>query len=513
MTFFESLLVLLLAAVVLLQVSRRLSLPYPAMLAGAGVLVALLPGTPTITIEPNTALALFIAPALVDSAFDFPPAAALRFLGPLITFAVFAVLATTVLVAWLAHTLIGLPIAAAVALGAIVAPPDAAAATAVLSAVSVPRSAEEVLKGESLFNDATALLLFSGALAVLSGGGFSVGVGLRVAAAIPGGLLLGFLAALAMRSVNRFVRDTLGGNLLQFVLAFLIWIAAERLQLSAVLCTIAFAMTLARTSEMKGFPRMRVQSYAVWSAVVFALNVFAFLIMGMQARAIVGAMPRAHLNEAMRFAAIVVVAVIVTRFAVVLGFDRLSALRSNIRGKQRPATLRKAVFLGWSGMRGFVTLATAFALPPSFPRRDVVVLTAFAVVLGTLVLQGLTLGPLIRLLHLDSNEEAMRELKTARAHLASVALHTLEHKPGAEAAMVRFSYSIERDAAQQGTESEAMSRWRASGLAAVAAERDGLEELRAQGKLGISAYGLLQEELDWRELTLLRDDQRRIEES
>jgi NhaP-type Na+/H+ or K+/H+ antiporter len=122
MTFFESLLVLLLAAVALLQVARRLGLPYPAMLAAAGVLVALIPGAPTIPIEPSTYLALFVAPALVDAAYDFPPGATRRFLVPLFMFAVVAVVITTGLVAWIASTFLQLPLAAAIALGAIVAP-------------------------------------------------------------------------------------------------------------------------------------------------------------------------------------------------------------------------------------------------------------------------------------------------------------------------------------------------------------------------------------------------------
>jgi NhaP-type Na+/H+ or K+/H+ antiporter len=180
-------------------------------------------------------------------------------------------------VAWIGWTFAGLPIAAAVVLGAIVAPPDAAAATAVLRAVSIPRSADAVLKGESLFNDATALLLFSAALAVLSSGHLTPAVGLHIALALPGGLLLGFVCASLFKRINRFVKNTLGGNILQFVVAYLIWILAERLGFSAVLSTIVFAMMMARTTEVNEGTRMRVQSFAVWSAVVFTLNVFAFL--------------------------------------------------------------------------------------------------------------------------------------------------------------------------------------------------------------------------------------------
>ncbi|HSU30554.1 MAG TPA: cation:proton antiporter [Bryobacteraceae bacterium] len=513
MTFFESLLVLLLAAIVLLQISRRLSLPYPAMLATAGVAVALIPGAPTISFEPNTALALFMAPAVVDAAYDFPLGAARRFRGQLIVFAVVAVLVTTVLVAWIGWKFVGLPVAAALALGAIVAPPDAAAATAVLRAVSIPRDANAVLKGESLFNDATALLLFSAALAVLSNGALTPGVGFRLALAVPGGLLLGIGCALLFQRLNRFVKNTLGGNLLQFVLAFLIWIVAEHLRVSAVLCTIAFAMTIARNAELTGGTRMRVQSFAVWSAVVFALNVFAFLLMGLQGRTILARMEPAHLRASLAFAGVVVLAVVVARLAVAISFNRLNSWWERSHRRPEPISWRQAVFEGWSGMRGFVTLATAFALPASFPQRDLAVLTAFSVVLATLVLQGLTLAPLIRLLKLDQGDALKREVANGRSRLASVALAALDDQTGAEVENVRYGYLIQRDATNDPSGTRLLKRRRELGLAAIVAQREELERMRAEDTVGDDVYLLLQEELDWNELTLLCDDERRIEES
>ena len=163
-TFFESMLVLLAVAILLLQVSRRLAIPYPTMLAAAGVGLALIPGAPKIGLDPQTALALFIAPALLDSAFDFPVGQVWRLWRPLFALAVIVVALSAAAVAWLGVTFAGLPLYAAIALGAIVAPPDAAAATAILSNVRMPRQAVAVLKGESLLNDASALLLFGAAI-------------------------------------------------------------------------------------------------------------------------------------------------------------------------------------------------------------------------------------------------------------------------------------------------------------------------------------------------------------
>ena len=510
MTFFESLLLLLLAAIILLQIARRLLLPYPAMLAAAGVIVALIPGSPSIFLAPETTLALFIAPVLVDAGFDFPLGAARRFWVPLVALAVIAVLVTTAVVAWVGWAYMGLPVAAAIALGAIVSPPDAAAATAVLTAVSIPRSTEAVLKGESLFNDATALLLFQTAVTVQVSGGVTPGVALRLALAVPAGVLFGILCAVVMRRVHRFIGNTLGGNLLQFVSSYLVWIVAERLQLSAILCVIAMAMTIARNAGLTMSARMRVHSYAVWSSVVFVLNVFAFLLMGMQARTIVAGMTASRLREAFAAAAIVIAAVVIARMVVIVAFNRSAAWWQARRGLPGPASIRQAFLVGWCGMRGLITLVTAFALPPSFPQRDLVVSVAFSVVLATLVLQGLTLAPLIRLLKLESNHLQRQELTGARVSLAAAALAALEEESGLEVEHLRYNYAVDREAPHDESKGQSMERRRALGLRAIRAERTELENLRLDDRVGIDMFLLLQEELDWSELTLLSEDDRRI---
>ena len=513
MTFFESLLLLMAAAVFLLQVARRLSLPYPALLAAAGVVVAIIPGTPTFPIDPTTSLALFIAPVLVDAAFDFPPGAALRFWVPLVTFAVIAVALTAVVVGGITFRLLGIPWAACLALGAIVAPPDAAAAAAVLQKFSIPRSTDSILKGESLFNDATALLLFSGSLHVLNGGELHSGVGLQLLLAAPGGIVFGIACAYLLRYINPLVKGTLGGNLLQFVVAYLVWIAADHLRFSPVLSVIAMAMTLARTAKVTGLEaRMRIQSYAVWSAVVFTLNVLAFLVMGMQARSIVGRMRAPVLREALGFAATVVLAVIVMRMLVVIVLNRVQTWWDVSHGRPPRATFRQALFVGWSGMRGFVTLATAFALPDNFPKRDEAVLAAFCVVLATLVVQGSTLAPVIRWLKLDRSEDAVRELSHARTALASAGLDALAGKGGPEAENLRYRFRVKQQTCSGESGTEGLDRFRELGLGAITAERLRLERLRNEDRIGVDAYLGLQEQLDWNELTLLRDDDRKIEE-
>ena len=512
MSFFESLLVLLLIAVVLLQVSRRLAVPYPSMLALAGAAVALIPGIPHITLHPATALALFIAPALLDAAFDFPIGTARRFWLPLFVFAIGGVVFTAAAVAWIGWAFAGLPIAAALVLGAIVAPPDAAAATAVLSSMAIPRNTDTVLRGESLFNDAAALLIFDAALAIQEAGHMNSEVGLHVALAVPGGILLGFVAAYGMRYITSLVSGTLGGNLLQFVQTFLLWIVASRLGLSAVLTIVTFAMTIARSSNSVSSVRMRVQSYAVWTAVVFVLNVMAFLLMGMQARNIVAEMEPDHIAQSAAFALAVVVTCIVVRFIVCVGFNRIHAFYAVRNGQPEPASLNQGILAGWCGMRGLLTLATAFALPADFPQRDLVVLTAFAVVLATLVVQGLTLSPIIRWLGLDRRADGPRELAEVRQQINAAGLEELEESQEEEAELLRTKFRLEQQALSKSGEPTSLTNYRRLALSAIAAQRRRLEELRAAHHVNVDEYNLLLEEIDWRELSVLPENARRIEE-
>lgn len=513
MTFFESLLALLAIAILLLQVSRRLTIPYPTMLAAAGVVIGLVPGAPRIDLDPHTALALFIAPVLVDAAYDFPVGTAKRLWRPLVALAVFAVLLSAGAVAWLGVAFAGLPLYAALALGAIVAPPDAAAATAILRSVSMPRRSVDVLKGESLLNDATALLLFSAAISFPSHGGMDGWLALQLGVAAPGAILLGIVLAKLLRLVMPFVTGTLGGNLFEFVGAIGVWILAERLHLSAVLCLVAFAMTIARTANLTTRPRVRIHSFAVWGTAVFLLNVLAFLLMGLQARSIIGEMSPDRLREAAWFAAAVVATLIVMRMAWVIAYNRLAARLRWLRAEDKAASLRNGVLIGWCGMRGLVTLATAFALPADFPQRDLIVLTAFAVVLATLVVQGLTLAPLVHLLKLDGETGLETELAQVRAELAKAALATLEDKTGPIADHWRFAFETACTAATPLGDAAALTEKRSLGFAAVRRQRERLEELRNAERVGADAYMILQEELDFTEVALTSESERRIEES
>jgi CPA1 family monovalent cation:H+ antiporter len=270
MSELQGLVGLVLAAVILAAAARRVGAPYPVFLALGGALLAFLPGGPTFTVPPELALALFIAPVLLDAAYDASPRDLRDNWAPVTGLVVFAVGLTTIAVAVVTRALIPeMPWAPAIALGAVVAPPDAAAATSVLRQVRPPHRILTILEGESLLNDATALLIFRLAMGAVAANGFSIGaVAPTFLLAVTGSVVVGpALAWLFLRLIDR-VRDVPTAIILQFVSTFGVWILADRIGLSGVLTLVCYAITLARTAPERTPARIRIPSYAVWETVV-----------------------------------------------------------------------------------------------------------------------------------------------------------------------------------------------------------------------------------------------------
>ncbi|MER8503963.1 MULTISPECIES: cation:proton antiporter [unclassified Mesorhizobium] len=503
MALFELTLVLLLIAVVLTALSRRLQIPYPSLLALAGAGIAFLPFAPTIEIDPELALALFIAPVLLDAAYDTSLRDLNRYKVSLILLALGAVIFTTVAVALVGWTMAGLPVAAAIALGAIVAPPDAVAAAAVLGQFKVPHRITAILEGESLLNDATALLIYRMSVSAAAGS-------ILLSSAVPmillstvGSLAAGYVLGRLSLAILGRIDDPASGTVVQFASTFGVWILADRIGLSAIITIVVYAMTIARTSPRRMPARNRVSSYSVWETAVFVLNVLAFVLMGLQARSIVGRLAEQGQSEAFVFALAVLAIVIVSRLVWVLGcgaiLRALARLGDEDRRKDAP-TLRGGVLIGWCGMRGLVTLAAAFALPADFPGRDPIVLAAFTVVLGTLVLQGVSLKPLLLLLNLDLDRTVDREVAQARVAIMQAALDVLSGKTSSAAGAVREQYAAQRAIAENPEDAQAATEYDRLRLYAIKSQRDALERLRIDGTIGDEAYHRLEEEIDWSEL-------------
>lgn len=503
MALFELTLILLLTAVALTALSRRLEIPYPSLLALAGVAIAFVPGAPMIEIDPELALALFIAPVLLDAAYDTSLRDLKRYRLSLALLALGAVVFTTVVVAFVGWKMAGLPIAAAIALGAIVAPPDAVAASAVLGQFKVPHRITAILQGESLLNDATALLIYrlavSAALGTIMLSNAIPTILLSTIGSLIAGYLLGRFSLLTLAKIE----DAASSTVVQFAGTFGVWILADKLGLSAIITIVVYAMTLARRAPRHMSARRRVSTYSVWETAVFVLNVLAFVLMGLQARSIVGRLSGEGQGQAFLFAATVLVVVIVARLVWVASYVAIirwvSRFGSEDARRDAP-TFGGAVLVGWCGMRGLVTLVVAIALPAGFPGRDPIVLAAFAVVLGTLVLQGMTLKPLLRILNFDPDTTVDREVAQARVAIMQAALDVLSRKTSAAAAVVREQYEAQRVIAENPEDAQAATEYDRLRLYAINRQRDTLEELRRNGTIGDEAYHRLEEEIDWAEL-------------
>jgi monovalent cation/hydrogen antiporter len=502
---FETVIVLLLIGAGLAALARRIGAPYPALLALAGAGLALMPGTPAVNLDPELALALFVAPVLLDAAFDASPRDLRENWRAVAGLALLTVALTVAAVALTVRWLVpDLPWAAAIALGAIVAPPDAAAATAVLRQLRPPHRLLVILEGESLFNDASALLIYRLAVGAAAAGaisGWSVVPTLLLVTA--GSIVLGLLLAPLTLQLTSRIQDVSTAVIVQFSSTFAVWILAERLQLSGILTMVVYAMAVARTAPDLVPARVRIPSYAVWEVAVFVLNALAFILVGLQLKPILGQLSGPELLAYGSVSAAVCAAVIVARIAWVMGVNAL-------RGPHTPEGRRSALVVAWCGMRGTVSLAAALALPAAFPHRDLILFAAFLVVLGTLVIQGLTLKPLMGWLGLEHDDAVEREVRLARVETLRAGAAALADGAGSgyAAALLRKQYQVRLERAEarlagRREEPEAPDGRRelsAAALAATRAERRRLSELRADGTIGDDAFHRVEEELDRAEL-------------
>jgi Na+/H+ antiporter len=503
---FEILLVLLIAAIVLTGLAQRFRVPYPSLLALGGFAIAFTPGIPRITIEPDLALALFVAPALLDAAYDTSVRDIKRDWFPLTGLAVGVVIASTIAVAWVARLLVpDMPLAVAVALGAIVAPTDAIAASVVLRQMAPPHRLITLLEGEGLFNDATALLIYRVALATAAAHAFQPRVlGFAFVAGVLGGIVLGIVLAKVSLYLSAKVEHLPSKIITQFIGTFAVWIIADRLGVSPVLTLVAYAITIARYAPARSSARERLPSYAVWEVVVFLLNVLAFTLIGLQLRPLVENFTFARNGYDLLFAAAIFLTVVVVRCIWVFSFTLLRRRLDPSSGLREMPAKRLAKFsvvLIWSGMRGTITIATALALPTDpavFPYRDLVILSAFAVVLASLVIQGMTLRPLMERLDLRDDDPVGHETAMARRRAWQAAIDSLDGDTSDAAEAVRGEYRSQIDANEADDLADSLMASEHSRLRrqAVVAARRTVLAMRRSAEIGDDAFHLLEAELD-----------------
>jgi CPA1 family monovalent cation:H+ antiporter len=420
---------LITAVAALLAIAPMLRIPYPILLVLGGLVLGIVPGMPEIELDPKLVLFGLLPPLLYISAF-FTSLRDLRAnVKPISLLAVGLVVMTTVAVAVVAHEVVdGLTWPAAFVLGAIVSPTDPIAATAIARRLGVPRKLVTIVEGESLVNDGTGLVLYRVAVAAVVAGSFSAfwTPGLFLIA-VAGGVGIGLAVGWAVRQIRRHLDNPPAEITISLLTGYVAFIPAELLGVSAVLATVSAGVYLGwHTPELTN-PQVRLQATGVWEIVQYLLNALLFVLIGLQLPVVVDGLDGISAWTLLGYAALVSATVIAARFVwvfVVLDLPKRMA--------GRPSSWQGAVFVSWAGMRGAVSLAAALAVPlvtddgARFPGRDLILFLTFAVILVTLVGQGLTLPLVIRKLGLEDDGIEDREDAKARIHAAEAALARLE---------------------------------------------------------------------------------------
>ncbi|KQW49054.1 sodium:proton antiporter [Nocardioides sp. Root1257] len=521
-----TILLLVLAAVAAIVLTHRFAertgLPAPALLTLVGIAYAVLPG-PNVEIDPELVLTLLIPPLLYSAALDSSLLAIRYNLRTVISLSVALVLATALLVgAGFALFVTGATLAAGVALGAAIAPPDPVAALAVGRKVGLPPRLLTLIQGEGLLNDATALTLLTVAVSAATGDGFSTwSAGGQFVVAAAGGALVGFAMAYAIRGIRHWSQDPLILNAVSLATPFVAYLVGEELHVSGVLAVVITGLAAGHDSPRSTTGASRLQVNAVWRLVSFLLEGFVFLLIGQQLPTVVQGLHHYDTPTIVTAAAISVGVALVLRPLWLVVTQLLPRTRERL-------TAREVVVLSWAGTRGVITLAAIYTLPRTtdsgapFPDRDLLIFCAFLVVLVTLVGQGMTFGPLVRALGLRANAVDQARLRNeARSAAVEAGLARLdelegrEHDAGEDAAiamlrqqlqnrLARYRHRLDvlEDADDQIPASPAYDAAVRLHLAVIEAEREELLRMRETGQLPDASLRVLERELDHREVLL-----------
>ena len=517
MDVLTALLVELIVIAILFEVARRLSLPYPALFVLGGLALGFVPWIPHITLEPDLVLLVFLPPLLFGAAFETPLRDLRTNIWPIARLSVGLVLLTTLTVAAVAQSLVpGLGWAAAFTLGAIVAPTDALAATSVFRRLGVPRIALTLIEGEALFNDASALILYRAALIATMFGTFvlSDAIGNFVIASI-GGVIVGFLVGRVTAEIVRWLDDPPVEVLVSLLIPYLAYLLAVKLEVSGVLAVVTAGLVIGRRLGTMLSPNSRVLWLTSWKMVQFVLNGLVFVLLGLALPDILRAPSSISTLEFLGIALLVCAAAIGTRFLWVFASSFLpNSPRRRIAETNPALAWRLAFLVGWSGLRGAVSLAAALALPLDFPARNLILLLTFAVILATLVGQGLTLPIVVRWLHWDGVDGEQDEVDLARATMYQVGLGSIRlartRWPNHEPLLERLESGLQDRERHLATEDPEETSERQQEhqeheeiqLSVINAQRGAVIALRDAGEINDTTLRLLERELDLEELRM-----------
>jgi monovalent cation/hydrogen antiporter len=431
----ETIILLLIAVLALTTIARKFVIPYPILLVVGGLLLSFVPGLPSIRLDPEIVFLVFLPPLLWAAAYFTSLREFRANARPITLLAVGLVIVTTAAVATVAHSLLpGLGWSEAIVLGAIVSPPDAVSASAILKQLHIPRRGISILEGESLVNDATALVLYRAAVAATISGTFTLSDTLldfvRVASL---GVGVGFATGFICSLVLRLTEDSFSEVATTLLAPYIAWVLAEQAHASAVLACVVGGLYLRHQFSAIVAPNTRIQARAIWDFLVFILNGIIFILIGLQLGILRDAIPSSELGLlTLNGLLLTVTAIIVRLIWVPIAAWVPRFVDSSIRAKDPMPSWPNLFIIGWTGMRGIVSLAAALALPfttaagTPFPFRAEIILITFMVILITLVCQGLSLPFLIRKLNLGEDISSAHEEKHAREHAAIAALTILD---------------------------------------------------------------------------------------
>ena len=515
----ELLLALLVVVAVLVTISRRVRVPYPVLLLLGGLVVGLLPGIPRFELDPEIVFLVVLPPILYVSAFLTPIRDFRSNLKNISSLAIGLVAVSAGVVAVIAMALVpGMSWPLAAALGAIVSPPDAVAASAIAQRLAVPRRVVSILEGESLLNDATALTIYRAAVGAAAAVATVSVVGSLASFVFValGGILIGLVVGWIVAWVRTKLDDTPVEITVSLITPYAAYLPAEVLGVSGVLAAVTAGLFLGRRSSLIMGSEARLAGRAVWESLVFLLNGVVFLAIGFQISSISRSMDRTTLLQLAAVGVLVSLALIAIRAVWVFGMS----LRDLLAKHQRRIRLRESVVLSWAGMRGVVSLAAALALPISalpgnaLPLRDAIIIITFTVILVTLVGQGLTLPLVIRAAGLGGDADEGHEESHARQELIEEALRRIDdlekkwpdHQPLID--QLRTSYKHRAEHEEQlheapGNEAEQeLVEHRQIRSDVIDAQRDALLAMRDRGAIDDDVLRSIERELDLEEIRM-----------
>ena len=493
-------------------------IPYPILLVLGGLAVGFIPGIPHVALDPNVVLVAILPPLLYSAAFFTSLRDLRRNVRPLSLLAFGLVLTTTLTVAWIVHTTIsGLSWPVCFVIGAIVAPTDAVAATAIAARLGIPRRLVTLIEGESLINDATALVAYGFAVTAVVTGHFSLShAAWRFAVDVVGGVGIGLGVGFVIRQIRRRLNHSPTEIAIALLSGYFAYLPAEAAGVSAVLAAVTVGIYVGWYTPELTTVQTRLQGDAVWGILTFLLNALLFGLVGLQLRPILDSLSGRSTGSLIGDGLIVAGAVVVTRFVWVYPATYVPRfLFRGVRARDPYPPWQYPTLISWAGLRGAVSLAAALALPLTtraggpFPHRDLIIYLAFCVILATLVVQGLSLPALIRLLGLEEDGSSQKEETKARIKAAEAALLRLDELTDEDwvrddtADRLRGLYEFRRsrfsarfDGEDDGSIEERSLNYQRLRRELLDAERRAVVDLRRQGMIDDAVMNRVTRDLD-----------------